>query len=78
MLIALIFFIIGYSWYYGEQNLKNNLRLKSRRIKLNELSMRFGLTRQRQKSIYFVNNQPFDTQSLFFILFLKMKICFVL
>ncbi len=62
ILIALIFFLIGYSWYYGEQQLKINLREKYQRTKLNELSIRFGITSQRQKSIYFVNNQPFDIQ----------------
>jgi hypothetical protein len=74
----LIFFIIGYSWYYGEQKLKNNLHLKYKRTKLNELSLRFGLTQQRQKSIFFVNNQSFDIQSKFSSRFIltKCQICF--
>jgi K+ transporter len=63
ILIALIFFIIGYSWYYGQKRLKIYLRVQSTTTKLNELPMRFGLTSQRQKSIFVVNNEHFDIQS---------------
>ncbi len=65
ILIALSFFLIGFSWYYGEKRLKASLRLQSTIAKLNELPMRFGLTSQRQKSIFFANNQRFDIQGNF-------------
>jgi K+ transporter len=63
ILISLIFFLIGFSWYYGEIKLKDYLRLQSMKAKLNDLPMRFGLKSQRQKSIFVVNNPHFDIQS---------------
>jgi len=63
ILISLIFFLIGFSWYYGEIKLKDYLRLQSMKAKLNDLPMRFGLKSQRQKSIFVVNNPQFDIQS---------------
>jgi K+ transporter len=64
LLIALIFFVIGYSWYYGQNRLKAYMRFQLRTSALNELSMRFGLTSQRQQSIYIANNQYFDNKDL--------------
>ncbi len=63
ILISVIFFFIGFSWFYGEMKLKNYLRMNSTTVKLNDLPMRFGLTKQRQKSIFIVKNQHFDIQS---------------
>ncbi|CAF1102347.1 unnamed protein product [Adineta steineri] len=62
ILIALIFFLIGYSWYYGEKKLKTYMRIQSTTCQLNQLPRRFGLTTQRQKSIFISNNQHFDIQ----------------
>lgn len=66
LLIALIFFIIGFSWYYGQRQLKNYMRFQLATAALNELTMRFGLTSQRQQSVYVVKNQHFDTQRKYF------------
>ncbi len=66
ILIALIFFLIAFSWYYGEKRLKIYLRVQLTTASLNELPRRFGLTSQRQQSIFVVNNQHFDVQSNFF------------
>jgi KUP system potassium uptake protein len=63
ILISLIFFLIGFCWYYGEIRLKDYLRVQSITAKLNDLPMRFGLKSQRQKSIFVVNNPHFDIQS---------------
>ncbi len=63
ILIALIFFLIAFSWYYGQKRLKIYLRVQSTTASLNEIPMRFGLTSQRQQSIFVVNNQRFDIQS---------------
>lgn len=63
ILISLIFFSIGFSWYYGQLKLKEYLRIRSTTAKLNDLPMRFGLKSQRQPSIFLVNNPQFDTQS---------------
>jgi hypothetical protein len=41
------------------------MREESKTALLNQLPMRFGLTHQRQKSIFIVNNQRFDIQSNF-------------
>lgn len=63
ILISFIFFLIGFSWYYGQSRLKHHLRIQSITAKLNDLPMRFGLKSQRQKSIFVVNNPHFDIQS---------------
>ncbi|CAF1663758.1 unnamed protein product, partial [Didymodactylos carnosus] len=64
ILIALIFFVIGFSWYYGQKRLKNYMRIQSITAPLNDLSMRFGLRTQRQPSIFVANNPHFDIQSM--------------
>jgi hypothetical protein len=63
ILIAFIFFLIGFSWYYGQGRLKVYMRVQLRTAELNDLPMRFGLTSERRQSIYVVNNQRFDTES---------------
>lgn len=63
ILISLIFFFIGFSWHYGQNKLKDYLRLQSTTAKLNDLPMRFGLRNRRQKSIFIVRNPNFDIQS---------------
>jgi K+ transporter len=63
ILISLIFFFIGFSWHYGETRLKSYLRIQTTTAALNDLPMRFGLKKQRQKSIFVVNNPHFDIQS---------------
>ena len=65
ILIALIFFVIAYSWFYGENKLKIYMRIQSTTDQLNNLQKRFGLTDQRQQSILFVRNQLFDIENQF-------------
>lgn len=65
ILIALIFFLIAYSWFYGENKLKIYMRIQSTTDQLNNLPKRFGLTDQRQKSVLFVRNQLFDIENQF-------------
>jgi len=48
------------------------MRIQLTTAKLNELTIRFGLTSQRQKSIFFVNNPRFDIQSKLFYFYLKI------
>jgi len=48
------------------------MRIQLTTAKLNELTIRFGLTSQRQKSIFFVNNPRFDIQSKLFYFNLKI------
>jgi KUP system potassium uptake protein len=69
ILISFIFFCIGFSWHFGEMKLKYYLRIHSTTAKLNHLTMRFGLTKQRQRSIFIVKNQYFDIQSKFYFFF---------
>jgi len=63
ILIAFIFFVIGFSWYYGQKRLEIYMRVQLTTAALNELPMRFGVTSQRQKSISLVDNQHYDIQS---------------
>lgn len=63
ILISLIFFVIGFSWHYGQSRLKEYLRIQSTTAKLNDLPMRFGLKSQRQPSIVLVSNPRFDVES---------------
>ncbi len=44
------------------------MRVQLTTAALNELSMRFGLTSQRQQSVYVVNNQRFHAQSKYFFI----------
>ena len=60
ILIALIFFFIGFSWYYGENQFKSYLSEQYPRVLLNDLPMRFGLASERQPSIYLSDNEQLD------------------
>ncbi|CAF1278754.1 unnamed protein product, partial [Didymodactylos carnosus] len=64
ILIALIFFVIGFSWYYGQERLKNYMNVQSTTASLNDLPMRFGLRTQRLKSVSVADNQRFDIQNI--------------
>ncbi len=63
LLIAIIFFVIGFSWYYGQRRLKVYMRVQLATAALNELPMRFGLTSERQQSIHLTNNQRFENEN---------------
>lgn len=63
ILIALVFFFIGFSWYYGEKQFKSYLNQQYPRVPLNDLPMRFGLTYERQPSIYLSDNDQLDFDS---------------
>ena len=56
ILISLIFFAIGFSWYYGERRAESVQSLQSIKSSFHELPRRVGLTSERASSFVLVNN----------------------
>ena len=63
ILISLIFFAIGFSWYYGERRSESLQSLQSIKSSLHELPRRVGQTTQRSTSFVLVNNASSQCQS---------------